>query len=229
MNETHLILIHTNDRLELHDENDKNFKPIFVDFVSGKNAYRRLHGGGRRQLLARAIGLKPGYNPFVIDATAGFGEDAFVMAYLGCEVVMLERSPMMGALLEDGLRRANLDPEFSQLKWSLDRTDALIYLTNLLKNKKLEGVVQSQPDVIYLDPMFPHRERSALVKKDMRVLRELVGDDHDAHELLKLALEIAKKRVVVKRPRIAPAIEGIKPSLVMQGQRNRYDVYFIHL
>src|SRR5690606_40499174 len=84
--------------------------PEFADFEEGALAYRRLHGGGRGQPVARAVGLKPGIYPKVLDATAGLGRDAFVLAALGCEVVMLERSPIIAALLEDALRRAMLEP-----------------------------------------------------------------------------------------------------------------------
>jgi 16S rRNA (guanine1516-N2)-methyltransferase len=65
---------------------------IFIDFASAANTYRRLHGGGNGQPLARAIGLKTyGLPLVVIDATAGLGQDSFVLASLGCHVTMIER------------------------------------------------------------------------------------------------------------------------------------------
>ncbi len=81
------------------------------------------------------------------------------------------------------------------------------------------------PQVIYLDPMFPHRDKSALVKKEMRVFRPLVGDDLDAPALLEAALALATHRVVVKRPRKAPIIDGPKPSHGLEGKSSRYDIY----
>ena len=76
--------------------------------------------------------------------------------------------------------------------------------------------------------MFPPRSKSALVKKEMRVFHALVGSDDDADELLPAALRVARKRVVVKRPRIAPALEGARPSHVLAGKRNRYDIYVVN-
>ncbi|MBF3116629.1 class I SAM-dependent methyltransferase, partial [Pseudomonas aeruginosa] len=81
------------------------------------------------------------------------------------------------------------------------------------------------PQVIYLDPMFPHRDKSALVKKEMRLFRPLVGDDLDAPALLQAALALASHRVVVKRPRKAPIIEGPKPGYSLEGKSSRYDIY----
>ena len=81
------------------------------------------------------------------------------------------------------------------------------------------------PDVVYLDPMFPHRDKSALVKKEMRLFRPLVGDDQDAPALLEAAQALASHRVVVKRPRKAPIIEGARPGYALEGKSSRYDIY----
>jgi len=82
-----------------------------------------------------------------------------------------------------------------------------------------------QPDVIYLDPMYPHREKSAAVKKEMRVFQSLVGEDLDADNLLEPALALAKYRVVVKRPSYAPPLNNKKPSTSIKMKKNRFDVY----
>lgn len=213
-----LFLSLTSNGLALCDQRHI-YKPIYVDFVYGTLNYRRLHGGGRKQALGRAIGLKPGINPTVIDATAGLGKDAFILSWLGCQVQMIERCSAIAALLHNGLQRAIQDKEIGtwiSQRLQLIHSDTRHWLSQLTE----------KPDVIYLDPMYPHRQKSALVKKEMRIFREIVGDDEDADELLHLALQQAKKRVVVKRPKTAlPLIE--KPTLQIQSENTRYDVYLI--
>ncbi len=192
--------------------------PVRVDFVEGAVAHRRLYGGGSGQMIAKAVGVQPGVRPRVLDATAGLGKDAFVLASLGCEMSLVERQPIIAALLEDGLARAQGDLEVG----------AIVARMHLLKGNSIEVMQQWQgeaPQVIYLDPMFPHREKSALVKKEMRLFRPLVGDDMDAPALLAAALALASHRVVVKRPRKAPCIEGCKPSHALEGKSSRYDIY----
>jgi len=193
--------------------------PIHAEFVKGGLDYRRRHGGGRRQPLGRAVGLKPHHNPLVFDATAGLGRDGFILAHLGCRVHLVERSPVIAALLADGLKRAAAcdlaAPVVERL--SLEVGDS---------RKILAGLdVRKRPEVIYLDPMFPHRTKSSLVKKEMRLLRLLVGEDPDDAELLDMALQQAGYRVVVKRPRLAPAIAGPPPTMTIDSKNSRYDVY----
>ena len=192
--------------------------PVRVDFVEGAAAHRRLHGGGSGQMIAKAVGLGPGVRPGILDATAGLGRDAFVLASLGCKVALIERQPLGAALLEDGLQRAAGDAEVGPIvaRMSLRCADAIQVLCNW------SGEV---PQVIYLDPMFPHRDKSALVKKEMRLVRPLVGADLDAPALLEAALALASHRVVVKRPRKAPAIAGSKPGYALEAKSSRYDIY----
>lgn len=192
--------------------------PIRVDFVAGAAAHRRLYGGGAGQMIAKAVGLQPGVRPTVLDATAGLGGDAFVLAQLGCTMTLLERQPVVAALLADGLVRAAADPEVG----------AIAARMRLIRGNAIEAMAawaDEPPQVIYLDPMFPHRDKSALVKKEMRLFRPLVGDDDDAPALLAAALPLASHRVVVKRPRKAPAIAGPAPSFVLEGKSSRYDIY----
>ena len=214
------LLTYTTKRLELWKTGRSAPGPIYVDFVGGPFGYRRLRGGGCMQYLARAVGLRSGIKPSILDATAGLGRDAFMLATLGCRVLMLERSPISHALLADGLKRANLDPMLSKVtdeRLGLRCEDAISYLTRLSAH--------ARPDVIYLDPMYPKRSRSALNKKEMRLLREVAGDDEDAPELLALSLRTAGRRVVVKRSRLAPPIEGSPPDAHIRGAATRYDVY----
>ena len=213
-------LVYTDARLELRKLDEPELGPVYVDFVEGAVAHRRKFGGGRGQSIAKAVGLKSGLNPVVVDATAGLGRDAFVLASLGCTVVMLERSPVVAALLEDGLRRAVADAEIGgwvQARLSLRHGPALQQLQQL-------GFT---PDVVYLDPMFPHKKKSALVKKEMRVFQSLVGPDLDADALLPAALAVAGKRVVVKRPDYAGWLDERKPSSCIETKNNRFDLYVL--
>ncbi|BBI53076.1 hypothetical protein HORIV_54970 [Vreelandella olivaria] len=164
--------------------------------MAGKAAHRRRFGGGRGQLVAKACGLTKGVTPSIVDATAGLGRDAFVLASLGAQVLLIERVAAIAALLEYGLKRASKHSETADIaaRMTLRHGDAA---------QALEALVASadfMPQVIHLDPMFPHREKSALVKKEMRLFRELAGDDNDAPRLLEAALDVATHRVVVKRP-----------------------------
>lgn len=214
-------------RLVLSDTQNNLGGSISIDFVGGKSGHRRRFGGGRGQPLAKAVGLKGHTNPTVIDATAGLGRDAFVLACLGAHVTLIERSPILAALLADGLDRARLDHEISSVAtehMSLVNADTIEWLDNL--------PIEQLPDVIYLDPMYPHRSKSAMVKKEMRYLREIVGSDEDASQLLYTALRSARRRVVVKRPRTAPIIGGTlldnrKPSGTVESKNTRYDIYAI--
>lgn len=204
--------------LQLIELGDKAPGPVRVDFVEGAMAHRRQFGGGSGQMIAKAVGVQSGIRPRVLDATAGLGRDAFVLASLGCEMTLIERQALVAALLEDGLARAALSLEVAPV----------VARMRLLSGNAIELMRQWQgepPQVIYLDPMFPHRDKSALVKKEMRLFRPLVGDDLDAPALLDAALELASHRVVVKRPRKAPAIEGAKPGYVLEGKSSRYDIY----
>lgn len=192
--------------------------PVRVDFVEGAVAHRRQFGGGTGQMIAKAVGVQPGIRPLVLDATAGLGRDAFVLASLGCTISLIERQPLIGALLEDGLQRAAADEEVA----------AIVARMRLLQGNAISIMADWQeeaPQVIYLDPMFPHRDKSALVKKEMRLFRPFVGDDPDAPALLEAALKLASHRVVVKRPRKAPVIEGAKPGYALEGKSSRYDIY----
>lgn len=196
-------------------------KPLRVDFVGGKAGHRRRFGGGRGQLVAKACGLAKGVTPNVVDATAGLGRDAFVLASLGARVLMVERVPAIAALLADGLSRAGKEAETADIvtRMQLCVGDAARDLAAIVADADFI------PYVVHLDPMFPHREKSALVKKEMRLFRELAGDDSDTSELLHAALSVATHRVVVKRPRKAPSIEGPTPQHTIEGKTSRYDVY----
>lgn len=193
---------------------------LSLDFLGGRVGFRRRREEGRRLPLAKAVGLHQVSEPTVLDATAGLGRDAFVLATLGCRVTLVERVPLVAALLEDALRRASTDVDVAPIvaRMRLVVTHSVTYLEALAEN--------DSPDVIYLDPMYPEREKSALVKKEMRFLRALAGDDLDAAVLLSMALRKARRRVVVKRPKRAPPLSSDPaPSHVIESENTRYDVY----
>ena len=200
--------------------------PIRAEFTEGAVDHRRKFGGGKGQMIAKAVGIKAGIYPRVLDATAGLGKDAFVLATLGCKVQMLERSPVVHSLLQDGLARAykfaaEHDGELLQVLNNLEliSADSQDFLENILE--------ENSADVIYLDPMFPDRNKTADVKKEMRAFHTLVGKDDDADRLLEKALTKAIYRVVVKRPRKAPFISARAPSYQLEGKSSRYDIYAI--
>ena len=193
--------------------------PVRAEFVGGKAGYRREHGGGNGQLIARAVGLNKSRSPLkVVDATAGLGQDAFVLASLGCSMTLFERSALIHAVLSDGLARASLNEQCSPIlgRMQLEAADSLEWL---------HSANSGSADVIYLDPMFPQRVKSALVKKEMRVFRQLVGDDSDAPALLEAALSVARYRVVVKRPRKVGSLDGPPATTRIEGKSSRYDIY----
>lgn len=193
--------------------------PVRAEFASGKAGYRREHGGGTGQLIAKAVGLKKTHHTLhVLDATAGLGQDAFVLAGLGCRMTLFERSPIIHALLADGLARGRLS----------ESAAPVIERMELRAGSSIDWLKQAGSDVadvIYLDPMFPHRDKSALVKKEMQVFRPVVGDDDDSPALLEAALTGARYRVVVKRPRKAPSVAGPEPATRLEGKSSRYDIY----
>ncbi len=218
---TELILAYTNNGLQLLNSSTNSNKPVSllaVDFVHGKNGYRHAKNCTIKQPLARAAGIKSGIRPTILDATAGLGADAFVLASLGCAVTMIERSPLIAAILEDGMNRA-LEHE---------RTKEIIKKRMLLHCGDTIKILESIPETfqsIYLDPMYPHKSGSALNKQAMRTIRNLVGDDTDAGLLLDVALTKAQERVVVKRPKNAPLLSKSKPSHTIVMKNSRFDIY----
>jgi 16S rRNA (guanine1516-N2)-methyltransferase len=211
-------LLLTPDHLCLQDNQTKSL-PLIIDFLSGPMTYRRQRISLKRETLARAMGLKSNTTPKIVDATAGLGRDSFILACLGFEVTLLERSPIIQALLQDGIQRAQQDETVGPIanRLHLITTDTRTWLQNL---KSAE-----YPDIIYLDPMFPERNKSALAKKEMRIFHDIVGEDVDADQLLPVALTCATKRVVVKRPRLATPLANLTPSFSQTGSSCRFDIY----
>ena len=189
---------------------------LVVDFVGGAVGHRFRTEGGRGNAMARACGIGKGAFPSVIDATAGLGRDAFLLAGLGVQVTLIERAPAVHAALAAGLAAARTDPAAAKV---VERMTLL-----LGDSRRLLGELAA--DVVLVDPMHPPRRNTALVKQEMRSLRALVGDDPDAHELMAAALDCAKRRVVLKWPLRAPPMAGLRaPSHQIAGKTTRYDVF----
>jgi 16S rRNA (guanine1516-N2)-methyltransferase len=214
-----LVLLQHPEHLVLRQLDEPKVGEVLVDFTSDALTFRRLQGRGKKEAIAKAVGFKGQTSLRVLDATAGLGRDAFVLANLGCTVDMIERSPVVAALLADGLKRAAQDAELST--WLPER----MQLLHGIAVELLATWQGAQPDVVYLDPMFPHRKKTALVKKEMRLFQQLLGPDEDADRLLEPAIKLALKRVVVKRPAGAPYLAEQKPDIEYTGKANRFDVY----
>jgi len=214
---TQIVLAVTPQRIELRPATPRNAKPVFCDF--SRLDTHSPSGRTRRQPLAKAISSrgKRDHPLHVLDATAGLGEDTWLLACLGYRVTAIERSPVVATLLQNGLDRAmRIDPCTAQ-RITLLTTDARHWLAHLDPDSPA-------PDVIYLDPMYPPKRKTALSRLPIRLIRQLVGHDLDAGELFELAIQTAARRVVVKRPMHAPPIAN-QPAVSHKGKSIRYDVY----
>ncbi len=222
-----VLLARTDERLEARQPGTRA-GPVYVEFEAGRFGYRRSMPL-RREAVVRAVGFK-GDPLDVVDGTAGLGRDALVLASVGCRVTALERSAVVYELLADGLRRARHDPDLASVitaNVTLLHADAVEYLGGLSGEPPASRA--RRPDVVYLDPMFPERSGSAVAKKELRLLARLVGTSEDAEALLAAAVASGAPRVVVKRPRLAPALSvrgAAAPGMRLEGRSSRFDVYF---
>jgi len=193
--------------------------PLVCDFTGGTVLHRFKYGGGRGQSLPKAVGMRGGKTPKVVDATAGLGRDAFLLASLGAEVTLIERSLEMFNLLNDGISRAR--------DAGGDVAEVIARMT-LIHGDAKDLLPDLSPEVVLVDPMHPPRKKSALVKNEMRQIREVVGTDEDSLELMQVALSTASNRVVLKWPLRADPMDGIGPcSHQILGKSTRYDVFMI--
>jgi 16S rRNA (guanine1516-N2)-methyltransferase len=191
--------------------------PPHIDFAGGAVGYRFRRGGERGHPLVRAAGITKGHVPSIVDATAGLGRDAFLLASAGAAVTLIERSAEVYALLKEALGRAVA--ESAELAGVAGRM-------TLIHGDARELLPGLKPDVVIVDPMHPPRRNTALVKKEMRQLSALVGADEDADELMKVALASARERVVLKWPlRAAALLDAPKPSHQFAGKTVRYEVF----
>ncbi len=188
---------------------------LCVDFSSGSLGYRLSADRARHERLVRAAGAPELANEPLIDATAGLGRDAVLLARAGYRVTLVERSALLHALLADGLARA------------AETLPELCERLSLLHGDGRELLAQRQAGVVSLDPMFPPRKKSAAVKKELRWLQWLEAPltPEEETQLLDAALASARRKVVVKRPVRAQPLAGRKPAHSLRGKAVRFDVY----
>jgi len=206
------ILQHSDAGLRLVDRFSRQH-PLHINFMDAGFSFRLKRGGGRKEMIAKAVGVKPRLQ--VIDCTAGLGRDSFLLASLGCDVVMFERSKVLALLLEDAISRALANEQLAEIagRIRLVHGDAI----------QLLGCQTNTPQVIFIDPMFPTRKKSAQVKGEMQILQRFVGKDEDASTLVRCAMATGSKRVVLKRP--IAATDDFEPSFSLKEKSSRFDIF----
>lgn len=216
MNETDtqngMDLISTDDGLCLKHGN----MTVMADFSLLKKRIEKNRLNG--EMLIKAVGtknIKPGVT--VMDATAGLGEDSFLLAAAGLKVIMYEKDRVIADLLMDGLERAKKDPDLMSIisRMELRCEDSI----KAMEDKKIK------PDIIYLDPMFPQRNKSGLIKKKFQLLQRMESPCEDGEKMLNAALNATSLKVIVKRPLKGEYISKHKPSYSIKGRAIRYDCY----
>ena len=189
---------------------------VYGDF--SRLAPRLKHGVIQREMLVKAAKLKGGpAHPLAVDATAGLGEDSFLLAAAGFRVLLFERNPVIAALLADALARAAAMPEIhdAAARMHLEAEDSIIALPHLEEN----------PAVVLLDPMFPAKHGDARAKKKLQMFQKLERPCEDETALLEAAFAAKPRKIVVKRPLKGPFLAGCKPSYSLSGKTIRYDCY----
>ena len=210
------LLSLVDDRIQLAHVNNRLGNPVLVDFSSGTIGFRGRQNVRQELLVKAVLGRNKKTPPSVLDMTGGLGRDSFILACAGCKVTTLERNPVVYLLLSDGLYRAQMDSEISVVVQEIDLR---------FGDSKQLLETEGKHDVVYLDPMFPERTKSALVKKEMRVFRDVVGEDKDVDLLFENAMEIGRHKVVVKRPRKSSYVMEKRPTYSVEGRSSRFDVY----
>jgi len=206
-------------------------KPFFLDYTEGTLGYRLTQKRVLHEPLAKIISK----DAWVFDAMGGLAKDAILMALLGCKVWSCEAHPLVAELVKDGMIRARKDPALSGVlsdpnRFRFFKVDALVKLEELAKNDATQ-----RPDVVYLDPMFPEKQKTSIAKKDMQWLQQIHAHTPSIYPDYRVsapetvfdrALQVARKRVIVKRPLRAPnLVDTPMPSFSKVFQSARFDVY----
>ena len=172
----------------------------------------------QREMLVKAARIKGQEMPqHIVDATAGFGDDSLILAAAGFRVRMYEYDEVIAALLEDAINRAKEIPE---LRETVARME-LVWGDSVKGMKKLDY----KPDIVLLDPMFPARQKSALIKKKFQLIQQLESPCTTEEDLIEAAMAADPKRIVIKRPLKGPFLAGRKPSYSLEGKAIRYDCF----
>lgn len=208
------VLHFSEQRLCLSHSSKQHLRNIHADLSANSHRFSNQKKLAH-ELLIKAIGGLAPSSLRIVDATAGMGTDALLMAAAGHQLTMIEQSPVLAALLEQAL---TLDT-VAQL--TLCKGDALQRLPEL--------AAENRPHIVYLDPMFPSHGKSSLARKQLQALKELLPEvpEQGEAQLLETALRAASHRVVVKRPLRAPPLPGPKPGFAYKGKLVRYDCYAI--
>ncbi|MBQ3122827.1 MAG: class I SAM-dependent methyltransferase [Firmicutes bacterium] len=178
------------------------------------------------EILAKVAKIKDADGPLTaIDATAGLGEDSFILAAAGFNVTMYEKNPVIYELLADTIDRALSEPELSEIVSRMnavngDSIEAMHRLGDALDKGDPEA---KSPDIVLLDPMFPERQKSALVKKKLQVIQSLEEPCNDEKALMLAAIRTRPKKLIIKRPPKGPYLAGIKPDFSNGGKAVRFD------
>lgn len=178
--------------------------------------HRVTNGRLQHEMLVRAAKSdKPGRK--AIDATAGMGEDAFLLAAQGYEVTLFEQNPVIAVLLKDALRRAKKHPVLKDIASRM----------NLVQDNSVEGMSKllDPVDVIYLDPMFPARQKSSLINKKLQLIQKLEPPCSEETDLFDAAISASPSKIIVKRPLKSEFLAGRKPSYTLNGKAIRFDCY----
>ena len=145
------------------------------------------------------------------------GEDAFLIAANGYDITLHEQNPVVALLLKDSLRRAKKHPELKDIvsRMHVVEGDSTVILSN-----RIDPI-----DLIYLDPMFPGRQKSGLIGKKLQLIQKMESPCNTEHELFDAAIKANPSKIVVKRPLKAPFLAGRKPNYSLDGKAIRYDCY----
>lgn len=180
--------------------------------------HRVTNGRLQHEMLVKAASSeKEGRK--AIDATAGMGEDAFLLAAQGYEVTLYEQNPVVAALLKDAIRRAKKNQILKDIagRMKVVEADSVESMSKLL----------DPVDVIYLDPMFPARQKSSLINKKLQLIQKLEPPCSEETDLFDAALKVGPSRIIVKRPLKSEYLAGREPSYTLKGKAIRYDCYVL--
>ena len=177
---------------------------------------RRITGGRLSHEMLVRIAKTKSEHPIAVDAAAGMGEDALLLAAAGYTVYLFERDPVIAALLRDTIRRAEQDPRFKEIVGRMHLTEG--------DSIELMATIPKQPELVYLDPMFPARRKSGLINKKLQLIQKLEQPCAQEEELLATAMAMHPKKIVIKRPLHSPFLADKKPSYTVKGKAIRYDV-----
>ena len=177
---------------------------------------KRLRTGNlQKELLVRAVRIRGQEKITVLDAAAGMGEDALIMAASGCRVILYEKDPVIAALLRNAIERASDDPSLAEIvkRMEFHEGDSIEAMREM----------KTKVDVVYLDPMFPEKKKNSLTKKKFQLLHYLESPCEEEESLLEAAIGAEPARIVIKRPLKGPWLAGRKPAFSFKGKAIRYD------